>query len=130
MNARDDYILPQGWVIASLGSLGYWTGGGTPSKSVPRFWTNGTIPWVSAKDMKVAKISGAEDYITEEAIEKSAANRIKPGSVLMVTRSGILRHTFPVAVNDVEVAINQDLKAIVPYEGVDPHYLAHFLRSQ
>jgi len=35
-------------------------------------------------------------------------------SVLMVTRSGILAHTFPVAITKSEVTINQDIKAFIP----------------
>ena len=48
--------------------------------------------------------------------------------MLCVMRSGILAHTFPVAVNTVEVTVNQDLRALIVREGVDPNYLAHFLR--
>ncbi|ALC16749.1 type I restriction modification system DNA specificity domain-containing protein [Desulfuromonas soudanensis] len=115
--------------LIPLKDLGVWCGGGTPSKQVSTYWKNGTIPWVSPKDMKVEHISGAEDTITEKAIKESATNLLPPGSVLVVTRSGILRHTFPVAVTDVPVTINQDLKALVPSEGVDPRFVAFALRS-
>ena len=103
-------------------------GGGTPSKAEPAFWIGGTIPWVSAKDMKSSHIDGAMDTITEDAVCKSAARKVPAGSVLCVMRSGILAHTFPVAVNNIEVTINQDLRALVVRDGVDPDYLAHFLR--
>ncbi|SEL95759.1 type I restriction enzyme, S subunit [Sphingomonas palmae] len=116
------------WPTQPLGSLGRWTGGGTPSKAQPDFWADGTIPWVSPKDMKVSVIAGAADLITEEAVRRSSAKRITAGSVLCVMRSGILAHTFPVAVTSVEVTINQDLRALTPREDVDPGYLAHFLR--
>lgn len=116
------------WPVEPLGSLGRWVGGGTPSKAEPAFWTNGTVPWVSAKDMKTAVIDRSADLITEEAVARSSAKRIPAGSVLCVMRSGILAHTFPVAVNVVEVTINQDLRALVVRAGVDPNYLAHFLR--
>ena len=35
-----------------------------------------------------------------------------PGTVLIVARSGILRHTLPVAILNTEATINQDIKAI------------------
>lgn len=116
------------WPIEPLGSLGRWIGGGTPSKAEPAFWTHGTVPWVSAKDMKTAVIDRSADLITKEAVAQSAAKRIPAGSVLCVMRSGILAHTFPVAVNTIEVTVNQDLRALVVRDDVDPHYVAHFLR--
>jgi type I restriction enzyme S subunit len=120
--------LLRGWAKATLADLGAWSGGGTPSKSRPEFWTDGTIPWISPKDMKVALIADAEDHITEAAVSASATNVVPAGSVVAVTRSGILRRAFPVAVTTTAVALNQDLKALRPAKGVDPRYVAWYLR--
>lgn len=122
--------LPNGWADAKLADLGRWWGGGTPSKSRLDFWTGGTIPWVSPKDMKTDLITDSEDHITEAAVAGSATNVVPAGSVLAVTRSGILRRTFPVAVASTDVALNQDLKALVPAGGVSPRYVAFALRWQ
>jgi type I restriction enzyme, S subunit len=119
--------LPEGWCWVALGPLGTWMGGGTPSKANTTFWTNGTIPWVSPKDMKVAVIGETEDKITAAAVEGSSAKYVPEGSVLMVMRSGILRHSFPVAVTDRIVTLNQDLRALTPYKGVNPDYVARYL---
>jgi type I restriction enzyme S subunit len=121
--------LPAGWTLASLGELGQWIGGGTPSKRTIAFW-NGDIPWVSPKDMKVFRVRDAIDHITTEAVARSSTNLVPPGAVLVVTRSGILRRTLPVAVTDREVAINQDLKALLPDAGLMPEYVAWFLRAR
>ncbi|WP_207461531.1 restriction endonuclease subunit S [Azospirillum sp. SYSU D00513] len=115
--------LPAGWVQHQLRDLGTWRGGGTPSKAEPEYWENGSIPWVSPKDMKRSTIDDAEDYITEAAVEGSACNLIPAGSVLMVTRSGILAHSFPVATTNRPVTINQDMKALTPSSGLVPEYL-------
>jgi type I restriction enzyme S subunit len=120
--------LPEGWVWARLGDLGRWTGGGTPSKSNASFWTNGTIPWVSPKDMKTDLVGDTADRITEEAVENSTASIVPANSVLMVVRSGILNHTFPVAISDRQVTLNQDMRALIPFEGINPRYLALALR--
>lgn len=113
----------------TLRSLGIWSGGGTPSKGNAAFWTDGTIPWVSPKDMKVERIRTAEDHITSNAIASSATNLVKSGAVVMVVRSGILRHSLPVAVTEVDVALNQDMKALQPADGVDASYVAWALRA-
>jgi type I restriction enzyme, S subunit len=122
--------LPRGWASASLSDLGKWLGGGTPSKSVREYWNNGTIPWVSPKDMKRLKIDSSQDQITPTAVAESATNLVPAQSVLMVTRSGILEHSFPVAINTVPVTINQDLKAWTPHVGIDPLYAAYFLKAK
>ena len=74
-------------------------------------------------------IDSAQDQITENAVAESATNLVPVRSVLMVTRSGILEHTFPVAVNTIPVAINQDLKALTPHPGVSATYIAFALKS-
>lgn len=103
-------------------------GGGTPSKSNPVYFT-GTIPWVSPKDMKYSIISDSTDHITEEAIAKSTTNLIPSNSVLMVIRSGILKHTLPVAINSVPVTINQDMKAFVPNDTITAEFLIYYFKA-
>ena len=120
--------LPSSWASVRLSDLGPWIGGGTPSKANPAYW-NGPIPWVSPKDMKTEVISNTIDGITEEAVECSSTKRVPPNSVLIVTRSGILAHSFPVATTRVETALNQDLKALSPPLGICPDYLAWALRA-
>lgn len=122
--------LPKGWTTTSLAELGEWVGGGTPSKAVRAYWENGSIPWVSPKDMKRRVVRDSEDHITLTAVQRSATHLVPAGAVLVVTRSGILRHTLPVAVAGVPVAINQDLKALIPYGTVVPAYVAWYLRLQ
>lgn len=118
----DPATNPKGWPTLRLDEVTTVKGGGTPSKSKLTYW-DGDIPWVSPKDMKSQLISSAEDHITQSAIEESATNLLPAGSILMVTRSGILRHTLPIGTNTVPVAINQDLKAFIPSESILPEFL-------
>jgi type I restriction enzyme, S subunit len=115
--------------MVRLRDLGDWTGGNTPSKANPAYWTSGTIPWVSPKDMKTDAISSSEDHVTQAALKEGRVSLLPEGSVLFVTRSGILSHTFPVAVTKVAVTINQDLKALTPRHGVLADYVAHAVRG-
>lgn len=103
-------------------------GGGTPSKSHPEYFT-GSIPWVSPKDMKSLAINDSIDHITEEAIAHSTTNLVPANSVLMVIRSGILKHTLPVAINSLPVTINQDMKAFVPNDTVKTAFLMYFFKA-
>lgn len=121
--------LPHTWSMASLCDLGEWRGGGTPSKLVKDYW-NGNIPWVSPKDMKQDSIVDSADHITKNAVDDSATKLIPPDSILCVTRSGILAHTFPVALTTVPVTVNQDIKALTPFKGIDARYLASVIRAR
>ena len=103
-------------------------GGGTPSKSHPEYFM-GTIPWVSPKDMKQTIINDSIDHITEEAIANSTTNLIPRNSVLMVIRSGILKHTLPVTINNVPVTINQDMKAFVPDNAISTEFLIYYFKA-
>ncbi|CAJ1846392.1 hypothetical protein OPFLODJI_02593 [Aeromonas hydrophila] len=120
-------MVPKGWIISSLGDLGRWSGGGTPSKAITEYWENGTIPWVSPKDMGRERISITEDYITPSAVEKSSTKLYPAGSVLVVTRSGILRKKVPVALALVPVAVNQDIKVLPSSKTISTEYVANFM---
>ncbi len=102
--------------------------GGTPSKAKPEFW-GGSIPWISPKDMKFRVVSDSIDHITATAVEEGAARVVPVGSVLVVVRSGILARTIPVARTASTVAVNQDVKALIPHATVQPKYLQYFLES-
>ncbi|HWI81741.1 restriction endonuclease subunit S [Ramlibacter sp.] len=118
-----------GVTLVALRELGEWSGGNTPPKANAAYWSDGTVPWVSPKDMKVDEITGSEDAISEVALEEGRVALLPSDSVLIVTRSGILAHTLPVAVTKLPVTINQDLKALRPKPGVFSKYVAHALRG-
>ena len=103
--------------------------GGTPSKASDRFW-RGDVPWISAKDMKHARLTRSIDHVSDEVFSSTSLRKLPPGTVVMVVRGMILAHTIPIGILEVEAAINQDLKALLPREGVVPAYLAGILRAQ
>ena len=110
---------PSHWNVCRLGDIALTiTGGGTPSKSHPEYW-HGEIPWASVKDLKDFQyLEGTEDHITEEGLKNSSANLIPPGRVIVCTRMGLGK----AAINQVAMAINQDLKALELPEEIDPDF--------
>lgn len=122
-------LAPKGVRYESLAQVGTWYGGGTPSKGRPDFWENGTIPWVSPKDMGKPVVETTEDRITEAAVRGSATKLVPRNSVAVVARSSILDRILPTALIPMPVALNQDMKAVIPRGDILPGYLAHILRS-
>lgn len=116
------------WKTVSLGDvLHSIIGGGTPSKSKSEYW-NGDIFWCSVKDMEDDKhyLSYTKDTITKKGLENSSANLIKAGTVITSTRMGLGR----AFINKVDMAINQDLKALIPNERIDNRFLLWTILSK
>lgn len=125
----DPISNPHKWELQSLSNICKDIyGGGTPSKSHPEYF-EGSIPWVSPKDMKSDIIMDSIDHITEEAVENSSTKMVPKGAVLMVIRSGILKHTLPVAIAAVELTVNQDMKAFIVGENVTAKFLMYYFRT-
>lgn len=91
---------------------------------------NGDVPWFSAKDVKHDRLADSTDHISEQALASTSLKRLPAGTIVIVVRGMILAHTVPIAILEVEGAINQDLKALLPKMEVDAVYLAAMLRAQ
>lgn len=113
----------------ALGDLVDFYSGGTPSKAKPELW-DGDVPWFSAKDMKKARLADSADHISDAVFSSTPLRKLPAGTVALVVRGMILAHTVPIAILDVESAINQDLKALIPRQEINGSYLATMLRAQ
>jgi type I restriction enzyme S subunit len=120
--------VPEHWEVKPLKYIITLTSGGTPSKENLSYW-NGSIPWASSKDLKADELFDTQDHISQKALDEGAAALVPTGSILTVVRVMILIHTFPVVVTHVPMAINQDLKTVMPSSMIAPGYLAWLLRG-
>jgi type I restriction enzyme S subunit len=117
--------VPMSWEVVPLQDVCSFLSGGTPSKQKPEFWS-GSIPWVSPKDMKKARLSNVVDHISEAALEDGSS--LAPAeSVFVVIRGMILAKDVPVALAEVPMAFNQDMKAIIPGARIMPSFLLYAL---
>lgn len=115
-------ILRSGWKTISLKDCGTWFGGGTPTTSKKEYWDEGTIPWITSKDMKDRLIEDSLLHVTQTGVNNSSARYCDKPAVLFVMRSGILRRILPVCMVKVPFTVNQDLKAVIP-EKIQQEYL-------
>lgn len=120
--------VPAHWDVVPLKYLVELRSGGTPSKDNLDYW-DGDVPWASAKDLKVERLGSTTDCITQKAIDDGAASLVRSGAVLVVVRGMILARTFPVVQTLVPMAINQDLKAVLPLDRLNASFLAWLLRG-
>lgn len=112
------------WRTVKLGDEVTIKGGGTPSRYKPESF-QGNIPWATIKDLTGLYLGHTQEYITKEALDFSAANLIPVGNVILATRVGLGK----VAINTIDVAINQDLKALFCSPRLEPKYLVYYLTS-
>ena len=120
------FEVPEGWMWTTLGVIGTWQSGGTPSRSNKSYY-GGNIPWLKTGDLNDGYITHIPEFITEEAVVNSSAKLNPVGSVLIamygatIGKLGIL--TFP-------ATTNQACCACIEYDAIDPMFLFYFLLSQ
>ncbi len=124
-NAKENYKLSQGWEWKSLGEICEIIGGGTPSKQIKQYWENGTIKWATVRDMNTETIEDTEFRITNLGLDNSSTNIINQDFILIATRVGLGKVCL---VKDT-LAINQDLKGILPHKSLDKKYLFYFFKK-
>ena len=120
------FEVPESWVWTTLGEVGTWQSGGTPSRSNKTYY-GGNIPWLKTGDLNDGLISDIPESITEEAVANSSAKINPAGSVLIamygatIGKLGIL--TFP-------ATTNQACCACIEFNAITQLYLFYFLLSQ
>lgn len=103
-----------------------FVGGGTPSRKQPEYY-NGTIPWVTVKDLGEGLfLHDTKEKITLDAVKNSATNVIAAGNILICTRMAVGKAVLITK----PMAINQDMKAIFHSEQLDTRFLLFFLRAK
>jgi type I restriction enzyme S subunit len=120
--------LPESWDVKPVSAVSDVVSGGTPSKRRADWWS-GSIPWASPKDMKKLRLRDAEDHITPEAAE--AGSRMVPvKTVFIVVRGMVLAKDVPMAIAEVPMAFNQDMKALLPSDAINPDFLLYALSAR
>ena len=115
------------WTPTTLGSIASFSSGGTPSKDNAEYW-NGSIPWVSASSMYELHVSKADHYVTPLAIG-NGTRIAKTGTLLILVRGSMLFKRVPMCVAAVDVAFNQDVKALKVAPSVDSIFLIYQLMT-
>ncbi len=109
------FDIPETWEWTRIKTLGEIIGGGTPKTSDKSLWANNTdgISWITPADMKNVlnqSVSHGERYISKEGLQKSSAQLLPEGSVIMSSRAPI--GYLAIAANS--ISTNQGFKSIVP----------------
>lgn len=115
------------WKECTLSNLGTIVGGATPSTKDSSNYENGSIAWITPKDLSTHTerfISHGERNITEKGLKSCSAQLMPQNSILFTSRAPI----GYIAIAKNEVCTNQGFKSIVPNKDTDFMFLYYLLK--
>lgn len=121
-------FIPEGWEIKKVSEIFEILGGGTPSKTEPAFWENGTINWYSPTDLTKAKnvfMEVSSEKITSTGLQRSSAKLFPTYSVMLTSRATI----GVISVNTTDACTNQGFITCLPNQRFPLWILYHWLKE-
>ena len=115
------------WIEKKISELGTVVGGATPSTKDEQNYIDGSIPWITPKDLAGFRgryISRGERSITQKGLASCSAQMMPKHSVLFTSRAPI----GYVAISANPVCTNQGFKSVVPNENTDYLFLYYLLK--
>ena len=122
-------LCPNGVEYKKIDEVAECLAGATPKTSIPAYWENGTIPWMSSGEVnnKVIYKTGAK--ITQKGYESCSTKMVPPNTVV-VALAGQGKTRGAVAITRIELCTNQSLCSIITTSELLPDFLYHYLNGQ
>lgn len=124
-------MIPKEWDIQPLSEIATVTSGGTPSRTKPEYWQNGTVPWIRTTEVQncVLNPEDVKEYISEQGLKNSSAKLVPAGTILLAM-IGQGKTRGQVALLKFEASTNQNAATIVFNKDQEPEFHFNFLLSQ
>jgi len=125
----DPMINNKGYPLKRYGDLFELNAGGTPSKSRPEYWENGTISWIGSNMCQNAYIYENDgNYITEEGFRHSSARMFPIDTVLVALVGATIGKT---ALLKFETTTNQNVLGIrqIRESGYTPEFVYYYTQG-
>ncbi|NLT47427.1 MAG: restriction endonuclease [Clostridiales bacterium] len=125
------FDIPESWEWVKFGEICNVINGFTPSKSNPKFWNNGSIPWFTIADVRSQGrfINYTEQSITEEAISKNSDRIVPKDSILLCCTASVGEYAYA----NIALTTNQQFNGLVikdEYKSVVyPMYVYEFVKT-
>ena len=115
------------WIECKISDIGTVVGGATPSTNIHENYENGTIPWITPKDLSTFSgryIQRGERNITEVGLKSCSTQLLPKNTVLFSSRAPI----GYVAIASNDLCTNQGFKSVIPNKNTDPNFLYYLLK--
>lgn len=122
----DPMVNPRGYDIKSYGDLFELNAGGTPSKSKPEYWEDGTISWIGSNlCQNVILYENDGKYISQEGYDHSSARLFPVDTVLIALVGATIGKT---ALLKFETSTNQNVLGVrhIAESGYNPMFVYYY----
>lgn len=100
--------------------------GGTPSRKVVSYWNNGTVGWINSGKVNEFRILEASEFITEEALNKSAAKLLPAGTTVIAITGATLGQ---ISMIERPFAANQSVIGLVPKAELSNNFIFLWIKE-
>ena len=103
--------------------------GGTPARNKPEYWSPQIIPWIKTTELQNNVIDNAEERISGDGLNSSAA-KVLPKNTVLIAMYGQGKTRGMTGFLTIEACTNQACAAILPSEDFNPMFLwMYFIMS-
>ena len=121
-------VIPDDWEVRRIADFASVGSGGTPCRVVASYW-NGSIPWITTSQIDFGTINVAEQFISIEGLNNSAA-KLLPVGTLLIALYGQGKTRGKVGILGIPAATNQACASITVQDGVSREFILHYLTSK
>ena len=119
--------IPKNWRKTSLGSVGIWSTGGTPSRQVSNYFDGG-IPWIKSGDLNDGIVTKTDETISQLGLDNSNAKLLPKGTISIALYGATIGK---LGILGIESTTNQACaNCVINEKIITTRYLFYFLRSQ
>jgi type I restriction enzyme, S subunit len=119
--------MPMNWRKTTLGSIGIWSTGGTPSRQVSNYFDGG-IPWIKSGDLNDGIVTKTDETISQLGLDNSNAKLLPKGTISIALYGATIGK---LGILGIESTTNQACaNCVINEKIITTRYLFYFLRSQ
>ena len=120
---------PLNWQIGKISDVAKCVAGATPSTSVPTYWENGLIPWLSSGEVNKYRIYETDSKITQEGYDHTSTKMV-PAHTVVLAMAGQGKTRGTAAMAEISLCTNQSICSLVNNEKINPEFLLALLKNQ
>lgn len=120
-------FVPESWSVVRLGEVCALSTGTTPSTKEKHYY-EGEIPFIKTADVINNRISAANTFVSQQAIDDYSL-KIFPAGTLLMAMYGQGKTRGQVSLLEIPAATTQNAAAIQPSSDIDSAFLWHYLMS-
>lgn len=122
---KNEELSIEDWEETTIGECCKLGSGGTPSKSHPEYYENGTIPWLKTGEIDWKDIYEVEEKITHEGVDNSSA-KIFPAESVVVAMYGMGVTRGKAAIIKIPTTTNQAVCVLQPNKKLNNRFLFYY----